>query len=1121
MRYEIIINTDNGDFYLDTFDSEPVDLNYSIAEIQDITKRNSSYSKTIVLPETPNNREVFNNISDLSFNSQFNPNKKSRCRILLDTLQIFDGFLQLKNITIDTVNGNKFNVVIFAENDNFFTEIGDSFLTDLDFSDYNHVYGTTSIIDSWNDNYESGFYYPLIDYGYNWIYDDISGTGATANTVNINEMFPATYVRTIWDKIFSNSGYTYQSSFINDDPNSVFNQLIIPFNNNKLLAVGQEDPNFIFYAGASGTQSVLCQVQQLDQYTQPAQKGGVAQTRYYARSISNTILDFPIETFPFSDPSGQWSINEFTQIFTPNYIQRFRITLNITAISGIFSSSETIPAYPFGPQITNPGRIRILAYREFNPDGTLNANWATGTGYLFAVSQNFGTSTSISYETPYLDNSTPALTYLYLNENVRFVLEVSAYNFDTNTVPPYPYAIGATMTTVLSGSITNEIDSTLLLPGQTLNYLSAIPANIKQKDFIISIAKMFNLYIDKNVDFENSLIVEPRDVYYTLGNGEIKDWTSKIDISKDIDSSIIADLTNKQILLTYKEDKDYWNTFYKSVFNEIYGQYLYDTGNDFTKGEKKIEVIFSPTPLVLVKDSSSIMIPKISKDTQNYNGGVPPRDNYNIRILRRYSGLLDILTDDEFFSFNGVQYTQYPYAGHYDDPYAVTEDINFGILKDSYIPISNYPNRNLYTMYYENFFNEIYSKDSRIISVDMYLTSQDIQDFRFWDIINLYFNGSNQYYRVNKISGFNPLFDSTCRVEFIKILDTKVPSESFADLTNTGFVPGGGNVNFTNIVTSARNSIQANRNIITGRGNAVLNDNNLIVGYSNNLNFKNSFNIGDSNTIEYSESIFNNGFENILETVFKSNINGDSNLASQSSNLNIFGDLNLVKESSSIDIFGFSNSVLNSNVVYVKGAENDFNNLLNVNITGDFNIVEDSSNSFIIGNNNQLLGTSSNIILIGDNTVLNNKSDYFYIGKDTIFNNDTTFENNVDFNSNVNFNFDINLSNNEILSRTSSTIGTQSIKAQVVTNIDKSLYIKVIFQACDKNDDYIYTSELTSAIDNSFNIVGTVSKIEFTNFTQSLPITDIQSEPGAVFAVATGVTYSDLNWKLNIQTYNF
>jgi len=75
-RYEIIVEVNGENQYLDTYKYEPVTLTYNVPDIQDISKRNSSFSRTITLPETQNNRFVFNNISDLAPDSTFNPNLK-------------------------------------------------------------------------------------------------------------------------------------------------------------------------------------------------------------------------------------------------------------------------------------------------------------------------------------------------------------------------------------------------------------------------------------------------------------------------------------------------------------------------------------------------------------------------------------------------------------------------------------------------------------------------------------------------------------------------------------------------------------------------------------------------------------------------------------------------------------------------------------------------------------------------------------------------------------------------------------------------------------------------------------------------------------------------------------
>lgn len=56
-------------YNLDTFppeQQEPIEINYCINDINDISNRNASSSKTITLPETDNNREVFGFISDLN-----------------------------------------------------------------------------------------------------------------------------------------------------------------------------------------------------------------------------------------------------------------------------------------------------------------------------------------------------------------------------------------------------------------------------------------------------------------------------------------------------------------------------------------------------------------------------------------------------------------------------------------------------------------------------------------------------------------------------------------------------------------------------------------------------------------------------------------------------------------------------------------------------------------------------------------------------------------------------------------------------------------------------------------------------------------------------------------------
>ena len=118
--------------------------------------------------------------------------------------------------------------MVYADNDNFHKQIGDQFLTDDDYSELNHIWNKENIMQSWTASYSNGYYYPLIDYGQDWDLNEINGWSQIYNTqVRVGDMFPATSVKYIWDKIFSNAGYTYNSKFLNTD---IFKNLYIPFN---------------------------------------------------------------------------------------------------------------------------------------------------------------------------------------------------------------------------------------------------------------------------------------------------------------------------------------------------------------------------------------------------------------------------------------------------------------------------------------------------------------------------------------------------------------------------------------------------------------------------------------------------------------------------------------------------------------------------------------------------------------------------------------------------------------------------------------------------------------------------------------------------------------------------
>ena len=124
---------------------------------------------------------------------------------------------------------------------------------------------------------------------------------------------------------------------------------------------------------------------------------------------------------------------------------------------------------------------------------------------------------------------------------------------------------------------------------------AAIPKDIKQKDFFMSIVKMFNLYIEPDKNNEKNLFIEPRDDFY---DNITQDWSQKLDISQQLQYLPMGALDSKEYLFTYKQDKDYYNELYESTWNEIYGEREEEIDNDFINKKYKTNIIFSPTPSV-------------------------------------------------------------------------------------------------------------------------------------------------------------------------------------------------------------------------------------------------------------------------------------------------------------------------------------------------------------------------------------------------------------------------------------------------------------------------------------------------------------------------------------------
>jgi hypothetical protein len=295
-----------------------------------------------------------------------------------------------------------------------------------------------------------------------------------------------------------------------------------------------------------------------------------------------------------------------------------------------------------------------------------------------------------------------------------------------------------------------------------INLQSNLHANIKQVDYLMSLVKMFNLYIDIDKEDDKNLIIEP---YIDFIQNTVVDWTMKLDNSRQIEIYPMGELDFRQFIFSYKPDTDTLNERYTARWAETYGQYTGNVDNDFVTQVQKIEPIFSPTHIINV---GTIEI------SAHYKGDFNKPEPFaqNIRILS-YNGGRDatpfkVGIFQKLNTPTGTSYTFYPQAIHLDNPEATTMDLLYGLPKQVFFIFTSsteYTTNNLYNKYWSQYISEITDKDSKIVKMWLYLTPQDIRNL---DFSAKYFI-DNSYYRLNKIENYNPINEQVTKCEFLKI----------------------------------------------------------------------------------------------------------------------------------------------------------------------------------------------------------------------------------------------------------------------------------------------------------------------------------------------------------------
>lgn len=803
---------------LDIADDTNITLNYQIEDILDITKRNTSYSKTITLPGTPINNQFFKFVFDVNVNNiTFNPSKRVPIFVTVTDNQVFSGDLQLLNIKLFNKEV-QYEVVLTGKLRDIITEMSDFSLKDLDLSEYNHTRNADNIKDSWEYRVfingqltnvggpGTGYVYPLIRREV--------GVGIANNFVTRDyDYFPAVYVKTIIDKLFEFNNYTYSSQFFNSE---YFKKLIIPYAEDK-FEVDEEDFNDkMLYVGVDTTGGESADV--------PTNTGYLALTGvffrngvWYNNGDFNSDFNLNRETGT-SLGLGSGPITEAPFQFQDNYNQWGRFNGWLCDESGYYDINLKVKTYP---------KWFVFFDCPIRYNGAGQFYFRYGIGRVLANSPTvystitdsgvlpFSPSDNLQHESPWYDTATPLLLdavaeNIYLNVGDRIVIWYQAVypvlDQDFNTtlwaagtpcftnVDSSDVRMRIVMDPVYDGQQPSRLKiskTTSQTYGQETEFMNAVLPNIKQKDFFLDIVKMFNLVIVDDPIVNNNLIIEPRDDYYA-SKQKVLNWEDekKLDYDSEIKITPMSELDANTYLFTYSEDDDWLNEEYTDETREIWSELEISVDNDFSVKTNTTKLLFAPTPVSNHLYSSAypnyvmpyftsydgiLYEPKIVKPRiLFYNGLTAPQ------LPTDFTGLQLTLIDT--FNNTASNYFNFPYCGMWDNPTNPQFDLGFGRTQKLYWDTQQFPTQNLYEKFHKATINNIIDTNAKLFEGYFHLTPKDIAQFDFRDIVFL----QGQYWRVNKIKDYNPIgSDELTPVELYRISDVKTFERERVEITTS------------------------------------------------------------------------------------------------------------------------------------------------------------------------------------------------------------------------------------------------------------------------------------------------------------------------------------------------
>lgn len=683
---------------IDLYENEKMHLNYKFTDLTDFSSV-GNYSREFRIPASKTNVDFFGAIFNVNFNGWFDFRKKVEATLTVNTIPIASGHVQVKKLYWQSGKLFEFEVVFFGEVPNLARLLNEKKLRDIE-----------SIVAG--------------DLDYDLLHANVE-TPPNANTIlTLCDKFNLTTYNTEGQPIYSPSDTTfenYKPLYVGHLTPAVkaqylFDQILadagVQYTSDNLS--GCLENVYVPFVNGQYLNATLGLNDNASNLALASDVNGLT------FAPSNNIYNLYSALTEYQDAGANWSGGIFTVPYSAQY--SFRL-----AVHGIVN---TLNGQDFG---NYPLRIMVYVDDVFTYEYEL-----LQTSYLFYMNSvqtfDFNQGQQVKFKLQILPQDSTAGTFTW---------DVDLYG--TGAVDNFGTGVELV-----------SVGTNLTGDACVMEYNAP---DMKQIDFITSIQKMFNLAFVPDRTLPNTLRIEPLVEY--IGSGNTLDWTSKLDLSKDIAYYPTVDMQKAKFTFTYTEDGDYFNSVYKDN-GRIYGRYEvtendFEVINEFATGEEKVELAFASTPSAPV-ENTDVVVPKFINSEGQF---VQPKP----RILYYFADFFVNMYDEVSDS---VVQTAVKCLNNYSTMNANVSDsdLNFAPEIPPHTIIAN-PYDNLYNRWWRNYYRELYDGQARIMEGMFALTLNDIFTFQWSDKIWIV----DSWWRVLDIEGYVVGEQDVTKVKLIRLLD--------------------------------------------------------------------------------------------------------------------------------------------------------------------------------------------------------------------------------------------------------------------------------------------------------------------------------------------------------------